>query len=196
MRNKKAAIEMSIGTIVVIVLAMTMLIMGLVLIRSIFGTATKSVNTIDSKLQGQLVDMFGDESQAVFVKLGSDNTAKIKAGTLDFGMIIGGRTADGSAVGNRNRLKFILSLDKDTQGNCVDILGAKAAENLFKTKIGTEYSMDKYEGDMAFAIVQISVPEGTSLCTQKVYIDIRDTEVGNSIGGNFFIVNIVRAGIF
>ena len=36
MRKKKAAIELSVGTIVVIVLAMSMLILGLVLIRNIF----------------------------------------------------------------------------------------------------------------------------------------------------------------
>ena len=35
--NKKAAIEMSIGTIVTIVLAMSMLILGMVLVKNIFS---------------------------------------------------------------------------------------------------------------------------------------------------------------
>jgi len=37
MKNKKGVIELSVGTIVIIVIAMSMLILGLTLIRSIFG---------------------------------------------------------------------------------------------------------------------------------------------------------------
>ena len=37
MRDKKAAMEMSVGTIVTIVLLMTVLILGLVLVRTIFS---------------------------------------------------------------------------------------------------------------------------------------------------------------
>jgi len=36
MKSKRAAMEMSVGTIVTIVLLMTVLILGLVLVRSIF----------------------------------------------------------------------------------------------------------------------------------------------------------------
>lgn len=36
MNNKKAAMELSMGTIIILVLAMTMLILGLILVRSIF----------------------------------------------------------------------------------------------------------------------------------------------------------------
>ena len=36
--EKKGAIELSIGTVVIIVLAMTMLVLGIVLVRNIFKT--------------------------------------------------------------------------------------------------------------------------------------------------------------
>ena len=44
--GKKGAMELSMGTIVILVLAMSMLILGLVLIRTIFMGAKYNVQTI------------------------------------------------------------------------------------------------------------------------------------------------------
>ena len=54
--SKRAAIELSIGTVIIIVLAMSMLILGIVLIRSIFTGATESVNTINEKDKNQITN--------------------------------------------------------------------------------------------------------------------------------------------
>ncbi|MEK6953289.1 MAG: hypothetical protein AABX29_09845, partial [Nanoarchaeota archaeon] len=48
-KNKKAALELSIGTIVILVLAMSMLILGLILIRTIFTGAKYNVETMNKK---------------------------------------------------------------------------------------------------------------------------------------------------
>ena len=45
--HKRAAMEMSVGTIVTIVLLMTVLIMGLVLTRTIFKSSVENINGID-----------------------------------------------------------------------------------------------------------------------------------------------------
>ena len=52
--NKKAAMEMSVGTIVTIVLLMSVLVLGLVLITNIFSGATSSVKTIDDKVKSEI----------------------------------------------------------------------------------------------------------------------------------------------
>ena len=49
--NKKAAMELSIGTIVIIVLAMSMLILGLVLIKTIFSGAKYNIDTMNDKVR-------------------------------------------------------------------------------------------------------------------------------------------------
>ena len=76
--NKKAALELSIGTVVIIVLAMSMLILGLVLIGNIFEGADESVNVLNDKVLNAMSSLFTDEGEDVIVKLGPDQTAKLK----------------------------------------------------------------------------------------------------------------------
>lgn len=60
--RKKGAMEMSMGTLVTIVLVVVALIMGLVLIRQIFQTGLGAVDQIDSALNDQINRLFTDEA--------------------------------------------------------------------------------------------------------------------------------------
>lgn len=193
--DKKGAIELSIGTIVILVLSMSMLILGLVLLRSIFTGATQSVDTLQGKVQTEIINLFGDENKEVVVRLGSDKTAKIKVGAEDFGIGIGARTQDGSTT-DRERLKYKLTLSKNENDNCVRILGERQTESLFNNRIGDYISFDEFSSDSAFARVSLTIPKGTVLCSQKVLVDVQDTQNSNSnIGGTFFNIQIIRGGI-
>ncbi len=197
MKNKNGAIELSIGTIVIIVLAMSMLILGLVLIRGIFTGATESVDTLDEKVKNEISGLFADGSANVIVKLGSDKTAKIKPDTPNFGIGIGARTNDGSPV-DRNTLKYKLTLDTSSDKNCARVLGVKKTEDLFVTSLNQQSSFDDYDGSNAFARIILSVPKGTTSCTQKVFVDVTDTQNTQNpvVGGNSFIIEITKAGFF
>ena len=46
-KNRDGALELSIGTIVVIVIGMSMLVLGLVLVRTIFTGSTESVKVLN-----------------------------------------------------------------------------------------------------------------------------------------------------
>ena len=197
MKNKKAALELSIGTIVIIVIGMTMLILGMVLVKNIFFGATESVNILNDKVKASIVNLFGDENKEVIIMLGQDKTAKIKAGSDVFGVAIGAKTLDGSLT-SRSRLKYKLSLDDSTSENCADdkFLGESNTKKLFKQKMNEYIEFDEYSGDSSFAIVQIGVPKGTKLCTQKVRIDVKDTQAttgSDNVGGSFFIIDIKRS---
>ena len=58
LNSKKGAIELSMTTVVVIVLAMTMLILGLTLIRTIFTGAQYNVQSINDKVRGEINSLF------------------------------------------------------------------------------------------------------------------------------------------
>jgi len=198
--TKKAAIELSISTIVIIVLAMAMLIGGLVLIRNIGNTATQTVSTLDDKVQSAIANLFSDEGSDVVVKLGNDHTAKINAGTDNFGLAIGARTPDGTAT-DRNRLKYKLSLQTDASGgnNCVKIMGLDNTKKLFLSPpIGADSAFEQIQGANAYARVILSIPAGTSACTQKVFVDVTDTKSSPAayVGGDFFIVQVQKASLF
>lgn len=79
MASKRGAIELSMTTVVIIVLAMTMLILGLTLIRTIFTGAKYNVENINEKVKGEINKLFVEEEQRSAVYLPS-NTAKVKQG--------------------------------------------------------------------------------------------------------------------
>ena len=196
--TKKGAIELSIGTIIIIVLGMTMLILGLVLVRQIFSVATKSIDSIDGQVKDEINKQLGNQDGYILVYTGEGkDTAKVKSGTDNFGVAIAARTQDGSAT-DRDRLQYRLSLAAPTGKSCIDakILGEPKTTALFKTPLNKQNSFDKYEDDKARARIEISVPSGTASCTQKVLIDVTDTKAGQSIGGSFFILEITKGGFF
>jgi hypothetical protein len=192
-RNKQGALELSVGTIVIIVIAMSMLILGLVLVRTIFTGATDSVDELNLKVQGEVVKLFSDDERNIVVKLGADNTAKIKQGTDSFGIVIGARTPDGGPT-NRERLKYRLTLDEG--GDCVRKLGLRGTEDLFGTRLVSNNNFDEFDGSHAFALVLLSVSDTTLLCNQKVFVDVTDTNTNSLVGGSFFKIDIVKSGFF
>ena len=78
-KNKKAALELSMGTIVILVLAMSMLILGLVLIKAIFSGAKYNVDQMNKKVEGKIAELFA-EDQRMGVHL-ANNIAEIPQGS-------------------------------------------------------------------------------------------------------------------
>ncbi len=65
MRGKVGAIEMSVGTIVIIVLAMSMLILGMILIQNIFSGASDNVLQMNDKVKGEINKLFVEDKRTV-----------------------------------------------------------------------------------------------------------------------------------
>ncbi len=203
-RGKRAAIEMSMTTIIVIVLSVVFLILGLGLLRMIYGTATTSIGTIDQKLQSQLLSLFADETKNTFMKP-DDGQIQVRPDTTNFGFIIGARTKYGNPIKNWPELQYRLVLD--TTSNCYTRLGVTAVKNWFaSSKIATSdadtatYNSINggYDGDTGFARIQLDIPKGIPMCTQTVFYDFIDkTNVGDTepIGAGSFTIQIIRASI-
>ena len=67
LQNKKGAMEMSVGTIVTVVLLMTVLVLGLVLVKSIFSSSTNAVSQIDDAVQASISDLFSEEGKKLAI---------------------------------------------------------------------------------------------------------------------------------
>ncbi|MFZ1970946.1 MAG: hypothetical protein WAU65_02075 [Candidatus Nanoarchaeia archaeon] len=61
-KDRKAAIEMSMNTIVTIVLVVVTLVLALVLIRTIFTSSTSAVDQINTAIQDQINQLFTTEN--------------------------------------------------------------------------------------------------------------------------------------
>jgi len=57
--NKKAALELSVGTIVIIVIAITMLILGIVFVRSVMCGAIGLTGDMNNRVKGEINKLFG-----------------------------------------------------------------------------------------------------------------------------------------
>jgi hypothetical protein len=79
LKNKRAALELSIGTIVIIVLAMSMLILGLVLVRTIFSGAKYNVDALNKNVEAEINKLFNEKGGRLFVYL-PNNQADVQKG--------------------------------------------------------------------------------------------------------------------
>ena len=77
--RRRGAIELSISTIVIIVLAVTMLIMGMVVTRSVMCGALSLTGDVNSKVKSQLNAVF-DSTEGEIACVGSGDAAKVVPG--------------------------------------------------------------------------------------------------------------------
>jgi hypothetical protein len=79
-RERKAALELSIGTIVIIVIAVTMLILGLVLVRTIMCGALVTSLDLTQKMKDQINKMFQETGNDVAMLTGPAGVISIPPG--------------------------------------------------------------------------------------------------------------------
>lgn len=207
--SKKAAFELSVGTMIVIVLAVVFLILALTLVRNIFRGGSETVDDINQQVKDELKGIFadGDQSGIAILNLGDTKIARIKAGTTNFGIAIGAETKYGTTVTKRSDVQFSLELDKASDTNCLAKLSASRVMNWFTTQeiSPTESSpvwndMNDFQTSLAFGRIELNIPEGTPVCTQVVFLRAQDKTVTDTadriIGGTSFTIQIIKKGLF
>ena len=164
MKGKSGAIELSIGTIVVIVLSMSMLILGLVLVKNIFSGATNIVDMTNDQLMDQVSKLFGDDKKLVVYP--NSREVFVKSGE-----------ASGFGIGIKNLLtgsssetiEFRYAIKVAETGNC-----PVSEEKLLELIVtGRELSPTKIApgGDPIVRKVKLDVPEGFPLCSFSYQIN-------------------------
>jgi hypothetical protein len=157
--NKKAAIEMSIGTIVTIVLSMSMLILGMVLIKNIFSGAQDVTEITNEQLMSEMSGMFGEDERLIINP--DSNSIKIEVGENG-----------GFAVGIKNRLteaaettfKYTIRAI-EIGSNCPTSFTLSDAEAIIITGKSISDTTLTTGQDPIVRKVKMFVPEGTPLCS-------------------------------
>jgi len=166
MKNKKAAMEMSVGTIVTIVLLMSVLVLGIVLIKNIFGGGMKVVDMTNEQLENEINKLFGEDQKLVIYP----NSRKVT---------IKQDESDGFGIGIKNLLKgtsgtktFSYDIIVGDVGNC----------GVDESEIESWIIVGKSESNIPIPIngdsvqkVILEIPEGSPLCTFKLRVNV-DTE--------------------
>jgi len=181
-RDKRAAIEMSIGTIVIIVLAMSMLILGMILIQNIFKGASENVLQMNDKVKDEINKLFVEDKRTIVYL--PNQIAKITQNE-DWGIAFGIKNlARGTAEVGRFHYDVTVS-DPDVRTKCG--IDERTIESWIKT--GRSDDMSIAPGQNYFGIVRFLIPENAPLCTIRFHIDV--TMDNQAYATDFFDIEVL-----
>ncbi|MAH47539.1 hypothetical protein CMI37_17090 [Candidatus Pacearchaeota archaeon] len=175
---KRGAIELSIGTIVIIVLAMSMLILGLVLIRSIFSGAKYNVDEMNDKVKDEISKLFVEDKKAVVYL--PNRLAEIEQGE-QWGV--------GFAIQNvLSTQKFSWKVEVDDSG-IREKCGVTELQAEKWITTGREGSVDIASGDKYMDIARFNIPEGAvndvASCIVRYHLIIEKEDRTNYVTESF-----------
>lgn len=199
LKNRKAAFEMSMSTIIIIVLSVSFLILGLVLLKNIYGTASDSINVLDEKLGSELQKIFTDENRNLVIYLGEDKKASVRAGTTDFGIGVAAQTINNVRIEDKSKIQYKLSLDESSPRSCTKVIGKTRTMGLFAQSFDVWLNSTAFDGPISKFQIRINVPASTQVCTQLVEVVARDLSVvpeGEIIAMDSFTLEVLKKGLF
>ncbi|MEM3405772.1 MAG: hypothetical protein QW117_02230 [Candidatus Pacearchaeota archaeon] len=182
--KKRAAIELSIGTIVIIVLAMTMLIMGLVLIKTIFSGARYNVDTINDKVKEQINKMFSEDDSNPIITYLANNKATVKRGN-EFGVAIGIKNLDSGNQASKFKYEVKLGEDSSELKKQCGITEKEAMELILKGKTD-EFTIRP--GDYSYGLIRIVTEKESPICMIRYRIELYKN--GQPYASTFFDLEI------
>jgi hypothetical protein len=176
-KYKIGAMEMSMGTIVTIVLLVSVLVMGIFFIQKISKSATGVIDLTDQQLRDQVNKLFSEDKEIVIYP--GTRYLEIKQTTSD-GIGLGIKN-----LGNADTFSYDV---KATPGNnCPDSFKSEDALNLISIG-GTEEGIELEAGGFAYRKVLFDIPTGTPLCVVRFSLNV-DSTSGRKFG-DFFDVKI------
>ncbi len=146
--SRKAAIELGVGTMVIIVIAVVLLVLSLVFVRRIFTGATYNVDQLNDAVRGEINKLFGTEGQKIALYL-PGNQIELSQGET-FGLAFGIKNVYGDDA------TFNYVITSDSKSGC----RTNPDSWVVLRKTG---NFNIRSGDVEFGLVSIQVPEEESV---------------------------------
>jgi hypothetical protein len=183
MMEKRGAIELSIGTIVIIVLAMSMLILGLVLVKNIFTGASENILELNDNVKDKINKLIGDSDRRTVVYL-SNQISRIKQNE-QWGVAYGIKNVQ-RGTSEAGKFDYSVKLaDPNAQQKC----GTSEAEINSWIQTGAAGTTTLNPGETYYGIVRFLIPENSPLCIARFNIEI--TLDGKHYATDFFDVEVL-----
>lgn len=161
--NKRAAMEMSVGTIVTIVLLMAALVLGLVLTYNIFTSANGAIDLTDQELSEEINTLFGD-SGAKLMLYPKSGEVKIKQEEQD-AIGLGIKNLLTGVSGSQKFSYEVKVIDKSRCGN------ANVLDWIYLGKSGSDIPIAA--GGMYSTKITFNIPSGSPLCTVRYRVEVK-----------------------
>jgi hypothetical protein len=167
-KNKKAAMEMSVGTIVTIVLLMTVLVLGLFFVQDIFNKGQGALDMTDQELQSQLTKLFGDDTSSRLMTYPSSKELKVKSGEED---------AIGIGVRNLATSESDTTFSFEVEPMSISNDCSLTVDDLFDwIYLNGQGTIDVPIGSIKSTKVYFKIPENTPLCTGLFKVRVYDSD--------------------
>jgi len=183
--SKKAAIELSIGTVVIVVLAMSMLILGLVLVKTIFQSATSSVEEIDQGVKNKINELFSENNEKRLVLFPDQGLIKLKQGSKGSGFALAIRNVD-----DANPHVYSYTITEDSVDRACGVSSMESYIHISAGSSSSGISLDKGHVMENPIHVRFSVSRSSPTCVVRYKIEVE--EDGAPYTSGFMDVEIVR----
>lgn len=158
---------MSVGTVVTIVLLMTVLILGLVLTRTIFKSSIENINGIDTAVKNEINKLFAEDNTRKVVVYPATRQIVLQKGTDNLGF--------GFSIRNVEETEGTFSYDVSAvEASCeMSLSVADGLIALGKTRTGIRLPPGSFMDTPQF--IRFSVPDSTPPCQIRYTIEIENT---------------------
>lgn len=175
---KRGAMEMSVGTIVTIVLLMAVLVLGLVMTKQIFASSKGAIDLTDQQLKSEIGKAFGAEDQMIIIYPES-RYVEVKQ-----------ESREGVGIGIRNILTGVSGNQQFSYNVGVSESTCGSADVLSWIELGKSASdISIPVGDYVARKVIFSIPTGSPLCSVRYSVTVTS---GNVVKTDYFDV-VVKA---
>ena len=155
--EKRGAMEMSVGTIVTIVLLMGVLVLGIFLVQKIFRSGTNAIDTLDSEIQNQISKLFAEDDKKLAV-YPTSRELTIKKGDEPKGFAFSVRNDD------TEEADFTYDVLAQDASSCGNTLNEEEANDFLLSGSGSFSLGPGNTLDLA-RLVKFDVPESAPPCT-------------------------------
>ena len=163
MKSKTAAMEMSVGTIVTIVLLMTVLVLGIFLVNKIFDVGTNAIDSIGTEVENEIQKLFSADGKRLAV-YPTSRDIKVKKGDDPKGFAFAVKNID-SEDGT-----FTYDVIAGDVSRC-NSLTKTEAENFLMSGSGS-FSLGSGNSLEPSRLVKLDIPKTANLCTFIYVLEI------------------------
>jgi len=176
--SKKAAIEMSMSTIVVIVLSVTILIFGMIFVKTIMCSGISMVNGIDEKVTNEIQGLFG---------------------TSDYGVRCMGDPGQEAKIGDGGSRQIVCVVNSDTQYTYsfnvkkVESISGMPTSSVQKWIMDQDWAGTVPVGLKTISVLTLNIPKGVSATTLKITLDAINKET-DTTDTHIMQINVAHVG--
>lgn len=164
---------MSVGTIVTIVLLITVLILGLVLVRTIFSGSIENINSIDQAVKNEINKLFSEDSSRTIVVYPPTRSISIKEGE---------QGGFGFSIRNLESQDKTFRYDVLYDSSSCNINSASAQNLIVLGKTGNNINIASGRVLENPILVRFDISNDVPLCNIRYNIQVKDQTSGTIYG--------------